>query len=487
MTNVRTTTCHGDKAAASAAIEPSEANPSLDAAIVTFSHATNPAILETSLQQGAYARYSILAADPADSFVHDRGMRGCPIRRLEDHTAAYPSVAGSEHPIPFSGGWIGYFAYEAGLQIEGIACTKHGDGSAPLAEFRLYDTMAVFDHDEGQWYAVAIDWPPPWSQRRPSTSHRLALICDRLRVAEQLDRSTAPPDCSVWAPSVVRPNMSDEEYWARVLRAKQYIEAGDIFQVNLTRRFSVETESTAVDIYRRLRRASPSSHAALLRGSGYAIISSSPELFLDVRDGRVVTRPIKGTRPRFDDPLLDESARCDLIESEKDRAELNMIVDLLRNDLGRVCRYGSIRVLADGEIEAHPGVFHRVATIEGDLDTEKSLFDLLRAAFPGGSITGAPKIRAMEIIDELEPTERGVYCGTIGYIGLDGSASLNIAIRTMVHSGRCVHLYAGGAVVADSDPQSEHEEILAKARGMFQALNCRTSPSDRQPKWASQC
>jgi len=206
-------------------------------------------------------------------------------------------------------------------------------------------------------------------------------------------------------------------------------------------------------------------------GSPVAILSSSPELFLDLRDGHVVTRPIKGTRPRTGDPRIDAMARRELAESEKDRAELTMIVDLLRNDLGRVCSFRTVQVRDPGEIEEHPTVYHRVATIEGDLKTGLGWSDLLRAAFPGGSVTGAPKIRAMQIIRELEPTPRGIYCGSIGWIGLDGAMSLNLAIRTIVQRGDVVHLYAGGGIVAQSTPDGEYAETLAKLRGMLRALN----------------
>ena len=216
----------------------------------------------------------------------------------------------------------------------------------------------------------------------------------------------------------------------------------------------------------------PSSHAALLPWDGAAIVSASPELFLDLRDGRAVTRPIKGTRPRTGDAPLDAIHRRQLGQSDKERAELAMIVDLMRNDLGRVCAFGSIRVTDPGRIEQHPTVFHRVATIEGMLSPGRDWLDLLRASFPGGSVTGAPKIRAMQIIDEIEETPRGVYCGSIGWIGLDGSMSMNIAIRTMLQTRSKVHIYAGGAIVADSEPEQEYEEMLAKASGMFRALNC---------------
>ncbi|GAG27694.1 unnamed protein product, partial [marine sediment metagenome] len=214
--------------------------------------------------------------------------------------------------------------------------------------------------------------------------------------------------------------MSREAYFSKVARAKRYIEAGDIYQVNLTQRWAVHTDASPIELYLRLRGASPSSHAAFLPWGDYAILSSSPELFLDLRRGHVITRPIKGTRPRVGDPVRDAAARQELLESEKERAELTMIIDLLRNDLGRVCSPGSVRVSDAGTLEEHPTVFHRVATIEGDLEAGRDWLDLLLASFPGGSVTGAPKIRAMQIIDELEPAARGVYCGSIGMIGLDG-------------------------------------------------------------------
>jgi para-aminobenzoate synthetase component 1 len=209
-----------------------------------------------------------------------------------------------------------------------------------------------------------------------------------------------------------------------------------------------------------------------LRWDDVAVLSSSPELFLGLQDGMVTTCPIKGTRPRGTDQASDNAARAELTSSAKDQAELAMIVDLLRNDLGRVCEYGSVAVLDAGRIEAHPTVFHRVATIVGQLRSGQTWIDLLRATIPGGSITGAPKIRAMQIIAELESTQRSVYCGSIGMIGLDGSLQLSVAIRTMIQVGNVVHVFAGGAIVADSDPQDEYREILAKAAGMLQALGC---------------
>jgi para-aminobenzoate synthetase component 1 len=339
--------------------------------------------------------------------------------------------------------------------------------AVPRARFGLYDAAAVYDHQKEQWYLTAIDWPAPLAMQRPPVAQRLSLLRERLQSASRLALDEPP------SPYTTRPvpNMSRKAYVAKLLRAKRYIEAGDVYQVNLTQRFTAQTTATPLELYRRLRTASPSSHAALLMWDDTAIISSSPELFLDLGDGHVVTRPIKGTRPRTGDPRIDAMARRELAVSDKDRAELTMIVDLLRNDLGRVCSFGTVRVTQPGEIEEHPTVFHRVATIEGNLKSGMGWPDLLRAAFPGGSVTGAPKIRAMQIIRELEPTPRGVYCGSIGWIGLDGAMSLNIAIRTIVQRGDRVHLNAGGGIVAESTPDAEYAETLAKLRGMLQALN----------------
>jgi para-aminobenzoate synthetase component 1 len=223
-------------------------------------------------------------------------------------------------------------------------------------------------------------------------------------------------------------------------------------------------------VYRRLRVSNPAPLSALLIYGDSAVINASPELFLSLRDRHVVTRPIKGTRPRTGDEALDAVWSRELLESEKDHAELTMIVDLLRNDLGRVSEYRSVRVLAPADLEAHPTVFHLVGTIEGRLRPECTWADLFQATLPGGSITGAPKIRAMQIIDELEPTERSVYCGAIGYIGLDGSLQLNVAIRTMILDRGRIHLFGGGAIVADSDPDDEYDETLAKTAGLARSL-----------------
>jgi para-aminobenzoate synthetase component 1 len=249
-----------------------------------------------------------------------------------------------------------------------------------------------------------------------------------------------------------------------VRQAIDYIRSGDCFQVNLSQRISLGLRTQPKEIWERALAQSPEQFAALLDYGDFALISLSPELFLQVTDRQVITRPIKGTRP------LGPGMETDLRDSAKDAAELNMIVDLERNDLGRVCEIGSVNVLQPRTIETHRTVHHGVATIAGTLRQEITFTDLLRATFPGGSITGAPKIRAMQIIEELEPVRRGPYCGAIGYLAADGSMQFNVAIRTMIVKDGLVHLPVGGGIVADSDPADEYEETLVKAKAMFDAL-----------------
>jgi len=259
-------------------------------------------------------------------------------------------------------------------------------------------------------------------------------------------------------------DFSRSQYESAVRRALEYIGAGDVFQVNLSQRFTAGLKSHPAQIYQRLVRQSPAAYGAYLGYEDFAIISNSPELFLRVTpDRRIVTRPIKGTRPM--------AAGMDLAlrDSIKDQAELNMIVDLERNDLGRVCRVGSVEVAERRAIEAHPTVYHGVATIRGMLREDVTFVDLLRATFPGGSVTGAPKIRAMEIIDELEPARRGPYCGAIGYLDAAGNIQFNVAIRTMIAKAGRIHIPVGGGIVADSDPAEEYEETLVKAKAMMAA------------------
>ncbi len=408
-------------------------------------------------------QFTILGCEPVLTLEADTDADAAALLSRMAETPAASCEAGA---VPFFGGWVGYFGYEAGLGMDSIAHRRRPARVLPLARFALYDTVVIYDHNSQTWHVGGVDWHATGGIHRPPLADRLKRAARRLREApppEPLEpgRTIGPPPA---------PQMSRADYLARVDRIREYIAAGDVYQVNLTQRFSTRTAVRPIELFRRLCRVNPAPFAAFLAWDDKAVLSASPERFLDVRGRHVVTQPIKGTRPRVGDPVLDPVRRDELMASEKDRAELNMIVDLLRNDLGRVCRYGSVRVHSAGTLEEHPTVFHRVATITGELADGRTWADLLRAAFPGGSITGAPKIRAMQIIDELEPTPRDVYCGAVGCIGLDGSLSLNVAIRTMVMHGSAVHLYAGGGIVADSEPEAEYEETLAKAAGMIRAF-----------------
>jgi para-aminobenzoate synthetase component 1 len=269
----------------------------------------------------------------------------------------------------------------------------------------------------------------------------------------------------------LRSNFTHEGYLEAVQKARDYIIAGDIFQVNLSQRFETDMPLPPYELYQRLRKINPAPFASYLNFDGVAVISASPERFLLLRGDHVETRPIKGTRPRGKDPAKDEALARELVNSFKDRAEHVMIVDLERNDIGRVCRFGTVRVSELMALEKYATVFHLTSTVEGKLHPGKNAIDLLKATLPGGSISGAPKVRAIEIIDELEPTRRSVYTGSIGYLSFDGDLDLNIVIRTILVKNGKAYFQVGGAVVYDSDPEAEYVETLDKARALIQALS----------------
>ena len=269
----------------------------------------------------------------------------------------------------------------------------------------------------------------------------------------------------------LKSNFTHDGYVAAVQKARQYIIDGDIFEVNLSQRYSAASQIAPFELYQRLRRLNPAPFASFLNFDEVTIVGSSPERFLRLQGDRVETRPIKGTIRRGQTPEQDEANGRWLLASEKDRAENMMIVDLERNDLGRVCRYGSVKVTELAILETFPTVFHLTSTVVGQLREGISRVELLKATFPGGSITGAPKIRSMEIIDELEPTRRSIYTGSLGYFSFDGDLDLNIVIRTFLIKGHQAYFQLGGAVVFDSDPESEYQETLDKGKALFKALS----------------
>lgn len=371
--------------------------------------------------------------------------------------------------IPFAGGAIGYFSYDLCHFIERLPTTAVDDLQLPECYLAFYDAAVVVDHGRGRSYLVATGFPELEESKRVKkageTLRQLKnLLTDSVRFPE------APARDFVDEGTVLKSNFSREEYLRAVARAREYICAGDIFQVNLSQRFEADLNGSPYELHQRLRRINPASFASCLNFEDVSIVGASPERFLKVQGDWVETRPIKGTRPRGKTEAEDKTLAQELLSSEKDRAENIMIVDLERNDIGRVCRYGTVRVTETAILETFPIVFHLTSTVVGRLSPGKGRIDLLKATFPGGSITGAPKVRAMEIIDELEPTRRSVYTGSIGYLSFAGGMDLNIVIRTIIVKNGRAYFQVGGGIVYDSEPEAEYQETLDKGKALIQAL-----------------
>jgi para-aminobenzoate synthetase component 1 len=432
--------------------------------------------LDSALGVSRLGRYSFIAAEPFHILesrdgalsLDGRCWSGNPFAALRDLLARFPQRRLAQLP-PFQGGVAGCFGYDLGRHLERLPRPR--DDRADFADLQLgcFDCVAAFDNLAQRAWIVSSGYPERESgARRARAEARAAALAERLRAAPSLP---ALAEASGRGEAAVA-NFTRPDYEAAVQRVIDYIHAGDIFQANLSQRFGARlpTGETPFALYRRLRALNPAPFAAYLKFGPDVIASSSPERFLKVSDGQVESRPIKGTRPRGRDAAEDEAMAQALLASEKDRAENVMIVDLLRNDLSRVCRDSSVAVPELCVLERYATVYHLVSTIVGQLRPGKTAVDLLEASFPGGSITGAPKIRAMEIIAELEPTRRGPYCGSIGYIGFDGDMDCSIVIRTYSIHGDQVSFQVGGGIVADSKPDEEYEETLAKGQALLAAL-----------------
>ena len=448
--------------------------------------------------------YSFLTADPA-LVVRSKGAR-TEIRRADE--TAWRTVSGDAltvarsflpkipaEPVsglpPFQGGVAGYIGYDWGAVLERLPPARYDDLAVPDLVLALYDWVIAWDHRLRTAWLISTGLPESGAAGKRRARERLEVARERLggRTGGQTSgRKTAfgPPSASpagLAAPTYplegidgareigLRSTFTHRGYLDAVARVREYIVAGDIFQANLSQRFQSPLTEPPFDLYRRLRRRNPASFAAYLAFDDLSVLSASPERFLRLDDQRMVeTRPIKGTRPRGLGPMHDAALGRALAESAKDRAENVMIVDLLRNDLSRVCRPGTVRVPELLALEQHPTVHHLVSTVVGELAPGAEAVDLIRAAFPGGSITGAPKVRAMEIIAELEPTQRGVYCGSIGYLSATGALDTSIVIRTYLALRGQVYFQAGGGIVADSDVELEYRETLDKARALIETL-----------------
>jgi para-aminobenzoate synthetase component 1 len=436
--------------------------------------------LDSGMDAGKLGRYSFMGSDPFLEFssrgqeitirrgVETELLSGHPFDMLGELLDRY-RLDGDGCPVPFTGGAVGYLSYDLGRFVERLPARAADDLHLPESYFGFYDVILAFDNLENLAYIVSTGWPETDGEaRRRRAKQRLEAF--RAKLAAGTGEAVIPAITTA-RPAPLVSGFTREEYMAAVEKARQYIIDGDIFEVNLSQRFETDLKMPPFELYRRLRELNPAPFAAYLNFGAATIVSASPERFLRLRGDTVQTRPIKGTRPRGKTPAEDERLAAELASSVKDRAENMMIVDLERNDLGRVCRYGTVKVTELAVLETFPTVFHLTSTVEGRLRADAGRIDLLKATFPGGSITGAPKVRAMEIIEELEPTRRSVYTGGIGYLSFSGDMDLNIVIRTFIIKDGRAYFQVGGAVVYDSDPAAEYQETLDKAYALINALN----------------
>ncbi|SFH17546.1 para-aminobenzoate synthetase component 1 [Desulfotomaculum arcticum] len=444
-----------------------------------------PFLLDTGMIVNGLGRHSFIGVDPflvmsskGQNITITRGdqvanFTGSPLQKLKHLFKTY-TVPRENGLFPFNGGAVGYFGYDLGRLFERLPEQAADDLAMPDLFLGFYDTVVAVDVITGFITVISTGLPEQGSEAEFRAARRLEEIEQALTEPKSKADFIGTKTEKNRENQLVS-NFSPGEYRNMVRRAVEYIAAGDIFQVNLSQRFCTGQTVDAWELYRRLRKINPAPMAAFLSCGEFEIISASPERYLKVDGNRVETRPIKGTRPRGHTPGEDSRLRRELLQSEKDRAELMMIVDLERNDLGRVCEIGTVKVPELYRLEEYATVFHLVSTVEGRLAPGYDVTDLLAASFPGGSITGAPKIRAMEIIEEMEPVRRGVYTGSIGYLGFDGRADLNIVIRTILAARGKLFFQVGGGITADSDPHKEYVETLDKARALVRALGLEDS------------
>ncbi|MGO2242197.1 MAG: aminodeoxychorismate synthase component I [Halomonas sp.] len=422
------------------------------------------AVLLDSGRPIATGRFDILSSDPlatlevsGDGIASVESNQLNPPAQLANDAFAHQqwlldqlAIPSQPSELPFLGGLIGYWGYDLGRNTLSISDLKTSAVSLPQARLGLYDWCITFDHVAQQAWLIATP------ERRSEVESWLA--------------QEPVQDSAFTLSSTFKAELRQAQYVRRFDAVQRYIRAGDCYQINLAQRFYADYQGDEWQAYLLLRKATPTPFSGFMAWNDKAVLSLSPERFIQSRDGQVETRPIKGTRPRGQTPDEDKTLAEQLLNSRKDRAENVMIVDLLRNDLGRVCQPGSIRVPQLCHLESYPNVHHLVSVVQGTLTDDCSPLALLKAAFPGGSITGAPKIRAMQIIDELEPCQRSVYCGSLGFVDVRGSMDTSIAIRTMVAEAGKLHVWGGGGLVADSQAGEEYTETLDKIRHLIEAL-----------------
>jgi para-aminobenzoate synthetase component 1 len=444
-----------------------------------FAERPSSFFLDSGMDPQKLGHYSFMGSDPflvmksrgEEITIIRNGVEekrwGNPFDVLGELLKTY-SIDVSQAPIPFIGGAVGYFSYDLCHFIEKLPTQAIDDLQLPECYLGFYDAIVAFDHQENKTYIISTGFPEvEEGKRRKRAESRLNELRNMVTFAPPL---TVEKEAIRGRKPVLKSNFSHEGYLEAVARAREYICAGDIFEVNLSQRLEAHMAIPPYALYKRLRKINPAPFANYFNFDGVSIVGASPERFLKVRGDWVETRPIKGTKPRGKTLKEDKALAEGLLSSKKDRAENIMIVDLERNDIGRVCRYGTVKVTELTILETYPTVFHLTSTVVGQLSEDKSLTDLLKATFPGGSITGAPKVRAMEIIDELEPTRRSVYTGSLGYLSFSGDMDLDIVIRTIIVKDGKAYFQVGGAIVYDSEPEAEYMETLDKGKALIEAL-----------------
>jgi para-aminobenzoate synthetase component I len=440
---------------------------------------SNLTFLDSAARHEALGRYSYVTCDPFSTYTVADGQASCggkalegdPWQALRTLLAAYPQEHRSDLP-PFQGGVAGFFAYDLNRTLERLSPPAIAGQGLPQSILHFYDVVVTYDHRDDRCWIVSTGWPEQDFARRSERARRRADELALLLARPELPRNDPCSTVGVW-----HSNFTSEHYFAAVQRVIDLILAGDVFQTNIAQRFSAKltTSFDPLAFYCRLRSLNPAPFAALLRYGKLTVASSSPERFLKLDGRQVETRPIKGTIARSADLGEDQRRAEFLCASEKNRAENIMIVDLLRSDLSRVCAAHSVDVAALCDLESYASVHHLVSVITGTLTRDHDAVTLLRACFPSGSVTGAPKVRSMEVIAEIECVAREAYCGAIGFIGFNGCMDTNVAIRTVTIDDGLAVFHVGGGITAMSEPVSEYEETLAKAQRIFDAFRTGSS------------
>ena len=421
-------------------------------------HAPGAVLLDSGRPDAERGRYDIMSAWPLHTLQRQPEESGRAfLQRLRGQLCQLGEAQlPPEYELPFAGGLIGYLSYDFGRQLEQLPTLAQDDLQLPDARLGLYPWALISDHRHATSQLVF---------------HPALEASERKRLIEQFSVLQRPLEVPFRLKQPMRPDISTQQYAHALAQVHQYIQSGDCYQVNYTQRFSADCQGDAWTAYCALRAACPTPFSGFMQLPAHgAIASLSPERFVRVSNLQVETRPIKGTRPRGKNAAQDTANAAELLASAKDRAENLMIVDLLRNDLGRTCRTGSVRVPELFNLESYPNVHHLVSSVTGELAADKDALDLIGDSFPGGSITGAPKIRAMQIIDELEPTRRSIYCGSLLYLDVRGEMDSSIAIRTLLIKDGRVSCWGGGGIVADSDWEAEYQESITKVKVLLDTL-----------------